>query len=431
MNRRHLLRHAVFSCAIELLPKLRGSTPRLATRIVPAELGTLFAEPNGFSYAQLGARVGMMHDTHEFAQMTPESIKIIQARFHVFKPSDETQWAYFPYSAFQRWDRQEQAAGRPALFITASYAGKRRPVLWKPSLALEGGLPTAARSDWKYAVNVGDERFVRFWVSQYVRGTLWRNLTNLSNLWVGLDECMFTLGQYGVLDDHQRFVGEVTWDHEFPQNETQYILSVRKFFMGLKKFDPEVRVATNVGSMQWDLFPMAFGSADGMMAEEIYFADAATSVARESIYHHYNAYAWASSQEKAMVLRSEVPPGDGDSIRSSLVSYLLLKGTNTSYAPRIPGTTLALPPVKYKDMQSTLGQPVGALNSTKEPVNAGEGYRLYWREFQSGIVYLNFTGHTKTIVLPNSRPWADATGVPVTAISVPDRKGTFVTSRTS
>ena len=45
---------------------------------------------------------------------------------------------------------------------------KSRPVYWGWSLAVVNGPPTAPSSQWQYAVNVGDTRFIHFWINQYI-----------------------------------------------------------------------------------------------------------------------------------------------------------------------------------------------------------------------------------------------------------------------
>src|SRR4051812_44609762 len=58
--------------------------------VYDTELGALFSDPNSFTYADLGARVGSAHDITQFSQMNPGALKVSQSRFHVLKPSDDT-----------------------------------------------------------------------------------------------------------------------------------------------------------------------------------------------------------------------------------------------------------------------------------------------------------------------------------------------------
>ena len=91
--------------------------------------------------------------------MSPEALKILHSRFHLFKPSDDTTWNWFPYAALRAFEKAEVAAGRPPIFITATYMGKKRPVVWNWSLGLQGqtsGVPKTPSSNWEYAVNVAD-----------------------------------------------------------------------------------------------------------------------------------------------------------------------------------------------------------------------------------------------------------------------------------
>jgi hypothetical protein len=357
--------------------------------------------------------------------MSPQAIKVTHGRFHVFKPSDDSSWVWFPYSALRRYQASEVAAGRPPIFITATYAGKTRPVLWSWSLKLQNGVPTTNSSEWEYAVNVQDDRFIKFWINNYVRGILWKNLTNLQNLWVGLDECAFTPDLYGVLDDTNHFVSGVKWDFPFPQDEGQYLDSINKFFVRVKQLAPDLKLMPNTGSMKtWSRFPYAYQSASGVMVEEVYTPSTSVFV-RNKLFSQYTAYSWASAQAKVMILRSEVPAADPVKIRSSLVAYMLLKGPNTFYAPRIAGTILALPPTAYTQMLAAIGSPVSDLQSQQQPGTTSPGFRLYWRECEGGRVYLNWTGKAQTIRL-SGRQYYDTNGKAITEITIPDLTGDYV-----
>src|SRR5690348_8003299 len=140
--------------------------------VTSSEIGSIFATPNGFDWAQVGAYVGAPK-SELFSYMIPSAIKVVHTRFHVLKESDEWTWNYFPYSGFRVYEGTEIAAGRPPLFVTAYYKGKTRQVVWSWSLGLQPGSskPTRPSSEWEYAVNVQDDRFIRYWI-QYVNGLL-------------------------------------------------------------------------------------------------------------------------------------------------------------------------------------------------------------------------------------------------------------------
>jgi len=397
--------------------------------VYDSELGALFSDPNTFTYADLGARVGSAHDITQFSQMNPGALKVSQSRFHVLKPSDDTTWNWFPYSALRTYDAQQVAAGHAPIFVTATYAGKKRPVLWSWSLSLVNNVPTTPTSEWRYAVNVQDDRYIRFWLNRYVRPILLNGLTGFQNLWIGLDECAFNPDLYGVLDDSNHFVAGVVWDSPFPQTEDQYMASVNTFFARVKQLAPDVNLMPNSGSPRtWSKFQTAYASAPGIMTEEIYFPTSTAFYARDKIFDQYTAYSWGSSTGKAMVFRSDLSASDSTGIRSSLIAYLLLKGPNSFYAPRIVNTTLSLPPSAYSSIAAAIGNPVGSLQSQQEPGSISPGYRLYWRQYDNGIVYLNFTGVTKTINLTGQQ-YFDATGRPITQLIIPDTTGNYALLR--
>jgi hypothetical protein len=58
---------------------------------------------------------------------------------------------------------------------------------------------------------------------------------------------------------------------------------------------------------------------------------------------------------------------------------------------------------------------------------ASAGYRLYMREFENGVIYMNWTGTAQNISLPRYRRYMDALGKPTTHSSIPDLTMTYVT----
>lgn len=414
MNRSVL--HLVFIAAV--VPLTYGQNAR---SVIDNELGTIFSDPNGFSYSDIGARVGEAHDVPQFSSMDPQALKVSQSRFHVLKPSDDTTWNYFPYTSLRNFEASEVAAGRPPIFVTATYAGKKRPVLWNWSLSLNSNnVPTASSNNWEYAVNVGDDRYIKFWLNQYARSILLPPLKGLQNQWIGLDECAFTLPLYGVLDDSGKFVSGVQWDSPFPQNETDYYKSVDHFFTRALQLAPDLKLMPNSGSIgDWTQYSFVYESVPGIMTEEIYFPTSTAYYARDKVYNQYTAYSWGSSQGKAMIFRSDVT-NSPSYVQSSFLAYLLLKGNNTFYAPRIVGTSQSLPPSQYTALSSTLGNPSGALQSQQQSGSPSVGYRLYSRQYQGGIVYMNMTGSSQTVTLPTGTQYYDANGTKISTLVIPD-----------
>src|SRR5207253_11390788 len=104
-----------------------------------------------------------------------------------------------------------------------------------------------------------------------------------------------------------------------------------------------------------------------------------------------------------------------DKLRTAYVHYLIIRGVNFFFAPQF--NVPEVPPVNYEAMQSALGAPVAPSSNWQEP-GADEGYRLYSRETEGGLVYLNWTGTTKTITLPSDKTHYDRAGNPVTRLTL-------------
>ena len=391
---------------------------------VPREIGSMFAEPNGFAYADLGAALATS-TSGVLERMSPSAIKIAAGRFHIFKRSDDVVWSYFPFSALKRYEADEIAAGRPPIFVQATYRGKTRPVLWRWSLELKNNKPSAPPSEWRYAVNVGDRRFVRFWIDRYVRRILLKDLSALENVWIGLDECAFNWQLYGVLDDDGAFVSGIPWDPPFPRSEEEYLGSVQTFFSLLKTLGPDLHVACNLGSMRDESrFRSVFRDVPGIMLENILDLSSSPS-GRHATRLSMENYEWFGSQGRLALCRALVKANDGPQLKDAVVVYLLIKGPHFFFAPQFDNNTLAVPPARYAELLNGFGSPAGPLESSQAP-GASPDYRLYWRRYQNGVVYMNWSGVTQTIVMPGGRSFLDADGQLVTRLHIADGAMTYV-----
>lgn len=399
----------------------------LQRTIIDTELGAIFTQPNGFTWGDYGAYVGVF-STYSSSTLNPNSIQANFTRFHEFGKSDDTGWNYFPYSKFASYEASEIAAGRPPLFVTATYQGKRRPVYWLWSLELNSNnSPTASPNSWRRAVNVGDDRFIKFWLNQYLRPVLWQNMYAVQNLWWSLDECAFNYGVYGVIDDSNHFVAGVTWDQPFPQNSIEYDNSIARFFNRLKAFAPDVKTMPLIGTMDNpDAFQKMFADVPALEHENMYDGLNPSAYLRNARFPEFTNIAWFGAQDRIGILRSMIPEGDPVAMCTALVIYDLLKGPNFFFAPAIDGTGTSIDPATYKGMVDKIGNPIEAFQSTQEP-GKSVGYRFYSRQYDAGIVYLNWTGSSKTVHLPNDHWYFDPNGNYVTDISIPDGVGTFVT----
>jgi hypothetical protein len=412
-------------CVVTMPALVQGQATRT---VASSEIGSIFATPNGFDWTQVGAYVGAPK-SELFSYMVPAAIKVVHTRFHVFKPSDEWTWNYFPYSEFRNYEQTETAVGRAPLFLTATYQGKSRPVLWEWSLALVNGKPTADPSAWEYAVNVQDDRFIQYWIN-YVKTDLLAEYSSMKNIWVGVDEAAFIPGLYGVLDDNGNFVEGVTWDKPFPQNAAAYYQSIATFFTRVKQLAPTFNIMPNSGGItDWTQFVNTFGKAQGMMLEEINPEDGAYDYYVRSLqYSQLTAYGAEAAKGYPMVFASLVPT-NAARIMDSTVMYMLVRGPNTFYAPEIAGTYNALPPSKYQQTIQSLGQPTGSLQCKPAGTkSASTGLCLYTRTYQHGIAYLNWTGSSQKISLPVGK-YVDPHGVVISSVTLSDLRGSYVTNR--
>jgi Fn3 associated len=417
-----LVKSKIIGLALLLLFPFISSRAQYRT-VIDKEVGAVFQTPGGFSYGEYGAFIG----SAPTGSLDPSALSVLYARFDVFSTSDNTMVRGFPYSALRTYESQQVAAGKAPIFITATYAGKVRPVYFSWSLGLVNGVPTAPSSAWQYAVNVQDPRYVNFWINNYLRPIVWKVSYAVPNVWFELDECAFNFGLYGVLDDTNHFVAGVTWDSPFPQTGTAYLNSVGSFFSQLKALAPDIKTMPNVGTMSDPTqFQPIFANVPGALAENIYSWHASpTSYTRNAWYQQtYSQFSWFGAQGKVGILRAVLPTGDSNALLTSFVVYSLLKGPNFFFAPG-SATAVNPNPSEWMGWKSALGGPTANAMSTQES-SAGIGYRMYMRQFKNGAVYLNLTGSTQVIQLDARYKHWDPNGNVVTQISIPDTIGTFV-----
>src|SRR5579863_9141014 len=148
--------------------------------------------------ANVGLAVLQPHDPY-FGEMRSDAIKAPHGHFQHFAPADPGD--DFPYAQLKSYEAAEVAAGRPPIFVTATYAGKKRPVYFEYSLGLDSSnRPTSSSSGWQQAVNLYDDRMIRFYANVYVKNTLWA--PHYSTYWAAADNCSFRYDNYGVIDDN-------------------------------------------------------------------------------------------------------------------------------------------------------------------------------------------------------------------------------------
>jgi hypothetical protein len=381
------------------------------------EYGSIFAAPNGFPYSDFGAYIGAGRYS---TSLNPAAIKGHYSRFHHFAPSDSN--IGFPYTALRQYEAQQIAAGQPRIFITATYEGKRRPVIDRGSLKLDGSnRPTASPNNWVYPVNVRDQRFITFWITKYARPVVLQPMAYLGNAWVYVDGCTLTYNTYGVLDNNNQFVAGVKWDSPFPQSGTDYQASVGTFFNAVKQQAPDIKIIVDTGSLEnAAAFSTTYASVPGFVDENLYewYSNPGSYTLNKWVTTIFPWYRWVASQARVSIMGAFLPSNyESGALLTSFVVYELLKGVNSFFAPRVGGTAIPLS-AGWMSWNSKLGGPVGSYVSS-------DNNRFFTRQYTNGYVYLNWTGSSQTITLP-SGTWYNPSDQRVTRITVPTWAGTFV-----
>ena len=225
-------------------PHLNGQAAEAWNRTV---LDKEYAQYYGFgpSPSEVGLAILQPHSGY-FQSMTANAIKAPHGHFQHFAPADPGD--DFPYAELVEMESREIAAGRPPIFVTATYQGKHRPVYFEWHLELDrAGRPTANPKQWSQAVNLRDDRFIPFYADVYLHGRLWK--PELPNYWHAVDNCAFLMENYGVLDDRGVFHTVDRWDRPFAQNNADYLNSIKYFLHRLKQLAPDVRILGNEGTM--------------------------------------------------------------------------------------------------------------------------------------------------------------------------------------
>lgn len=393
--------------------------------VIDKEVGSVFQTASGFPFTAYGAFVGTPAGT-----LDPDALRVTLARFDKFKPADDTTPKSFPYTKLRQYEAQEVAAGRAPIFITATYQGKKRQVYFSWSLKLVNNAPTAPSQNWEAAVNVKDDRFIHFWIQQYIRPILWQPLYSTPNQWFELDEGAYNWGIFGVLDDSNHFVASIPWDAPFPTDEAGYLDSVATFFSRLKELAPDIRTMPNIGTMSDPThFPAIFANVPGIINENIYgWGPVPTTYTRNNWFRQNLTYIpQFAAQGGVGIMRAVLPGGDSNALVSSFVMYSLLKGPNFFFAPGGTAGAANIPPSQWAGMKAVLGNPVAPMQSGS-PTSKGAGFRLYSREFEGGKVYLNWTGVTQVINLDSSKKFFDPAGHAVTQVQLADSRATYVTT---
>jgi hypothetical protein len=407
-------------------------TPELT--VINNERGLFFGfpyDPNGIpwyesnSWDDIGAYIGQRH-ADQMRLMQSEAIKGVHGRLQHFH-SDDATYAYFPYDELKEFEAAEIKAGRAPLFVTATYDGEQRPVYFE--WLLNSDPPQYAQ-----AVNVADERFAQFFVERYVHENL--HVSGLENQWVGLDNCAFLYAVYGILDDNGAFVrtdgNNLSWDEPFPQNDDEWVDAIIAGIRNIKEIDPTINLICNeANASSEEKYERIYAELDGVILENFLYLRFSSS------YEPFNSERLAQTferlqgvnAEKVQIFQPRPTSGDDEELRTAYIGYLIMSGPN-SFFGALDEANYEINPANYMPIRASLGEPTAA--PTYEQVEDGSfGYRLYQREFEGGIVYLNWTGETQRIELPTGTEYRDRDGNIVTEIVLPDKTGDYIIDPTA
>ena len=181
-------------------------------------------------------------------------------------------------------------------------------------------------------------------------------------------------------------------------------------------------------------FDEVWGGFDGTIREDVLQSFQADAYSRSQVSLAYDRYQFLGPASKACLLRFLLPAAKNkafaDRLRASYCAYLILRGPNFFFGPRYDdGTDNGVPQPAYGAMQSALGLPVANASYTYYDHGDGtSGWRLYQRQTKNGIVYLNWSGVSRTVALPAGNTYHDRNGQAVTTLTIPDLSAEYVTS---
>ena len=380
--------------------------------VLDNERGGFFMRPFEGRWLDLGADFGLQG--YPYYDLSPRAVKGIHGRFQHFEQMPEINYSYFPYELLMEYEADEVGQGRPPLWVTATYEGKPRRVLFEWHV-LGGWGKTQA-------VNIRDDRFIKFFIKQYCRGVLMKPY--YPNWYVGLDNSSYVYDLYGVLDDNGKYVSNgIVWDDPFPKDAAEWMDAAAYAFGRIAEWAPDIRFATNEGSQADESrYAEVFRTVSGVMLEGILGHE---PWARDHFSNMHFPRIVGPDRDKIQIYQFNVTRG-GDletRLRTGYCLYSICRGPNAFFGPQ-GEESVEIAPALYARAKNAIGRPIAPAQTIQEPGKDSQ-YRLYWRECDGGLVYLNLTGNDKKIPLPPGN-WVNSSSVPVDSLSLPDYTGDYV-----
>jgi hypothetical protein len=360
-----------------------------------------------------------------YLRMQPDAIK---GATQLYLQHLDPQWDAYIYSDLKAFEQDEVRQGRAPFFITATYQGQKRPVIFLPRLTEPF---TEQGGRLAQAVDVGNDRFIKFWLKNGIRRR--RSPYGLQSWGICEDNTYFKQDKYAVLDDTgaQR---QVTWDRPFPQDDTEWADAAKYGLRRIKELAPDLILVQNqYGTPVADMsrYAEVFAPIDGVFLEGFIHA------ASEGVYgiHSDRNKFWTAIQrllppdgpDAYKIQVFPIEPRSLAELPTQFLAHLIFCGPNAFIDVRAPGGAKELDPQYYAKMQNVLGAPVEPPQSLQEPGKM-KGWRLWWRKCEGGLVYLNLTETTKVIPLPGSGPFYDPRGNGVSQIALNDLVAGYVTT---
>jgi hypothetical protein len=293
--------------------------------VIDNERGGFFLAPYSDEWERIGATVGRKQ--YEYVRMPSDAVRGLHGRLQHFGSVDEPPdgYAYFPWANFRAYCDDEVRQGHTDLQCYATYQGKARPLYFGYS---------GCDPNWPFmAVNVADDRFVKFWIKNYARGQMMDKSKGWN--WVGLDNCSFEYQLYGVLDDNNNCVQGITWDHPYPQNDAEWVNANVRMLQRIKDWAPDIRIACNsVDVKNASDLPRFMQNIDAVMREGFwYYAGGTDGWYRGELYNFFKRVLYTDTLHKVEIFQIPMTATDSDLLRRSYMTYLILGGENFFFGP--------------------------------------------------------------------------------------------------